>query len=209
MRSFDFDIQSGPRAWRPLSRPLIEDALALDLADPAVRGVLSDESIVCGVISFQRAGVDVHRIQFVWNGLAQTLELAKPHDGAAARTSVRVVSSRPHFGGMRRWFVCPQTGARVRTLYSLQGGQPFLSRHAHGLVYRSTRRRLAFPSLLAPQATPTLFERSRGLDEDLAADIVELLREEKRFRRHAARLRRNGIRRLRRRERKDRARGES
>ena len=49
--------------------------------------------------------------------------------------NVLLAQSRPHFGGVRWWFLCPQTGLRVAKLYLPIGGRFFLSREAHGLVH--------------------------------------------------------------------------
>jgi hypothetical protein len=56
---------------------------------------------------------------------------------------VRLITIRPHYGGLRWWFVCPLTRQgdnpprRVAKLYLPQGGRYFGSRAACGLTYRS------------------------------------------------------------------------
>src|SRR5262249_21329043 len=47
--------------------------------------------------------------------------------------------TRPHFGGLRWWFVCPHLNRRVRKLYLPLGGRHFWSRRAYELVYASQR----------------------------------------------------------------------
>lgn len=52
---------------------------------------------------------------------------------------VRLVSTRPNFGGRRWWMVCPYSGRRVAKLYLPAGGDRFASRHAWKLGYQSQR----------------------------------------------------------------------
>lgn len=44
-----------------------------------------------------------------------------------------LATSRPPFGGLRWWFVCPQLNRRVRKLYLPLGGRHFWSRRAYEL----------------------------------------------------------------------------
>jgi hypothetical protein len=50
-----------------------------------------------------------------------------------------LATSRPPFGGLRWWFVCPRENRRVRKLYLPVGGRHFWSRHAYELAYASQR----------------------------------------------------------------------
>jgi hypothetical protein len=52
---------------------------------------------------------------------------------------VYLASTRPHFGGLRWWFVCPRLNRRVRKLYLPLGGRHFWSRRAYRLAYASQR----------------------------------------------------------------------
>jgi hypothetical protein len=52
---------------------------------------------------------------------------------------ILLVSSRPPFGGLRWWFVCPRLNRRVRKLYLPLGGRHFWSRLAYRLPYASQR----------------------------------------------------------------------
>jgi hypothetical protein len=51
---------------------------------------------------------------------------------------ILLATSRPKFGGLRWWFVCPRLNRRVRKLYLPLGGRHFWSR-AYRLVYASQR----------------------------------------------------------------------
>jgi hypothetical protein len=50
-----------------------------------------------------------------------------------------LATSRPPFGGLRWWFVCPHLNRRVRKLYLPRGGRHFWSRRAYELAYSSQR----------------------------------------------------------------------
>jgi hypothetical protein len=52
---------------------------------------------------------------------------------------VYLAPTRPHFGGLRWWFVCPHLNRRVRKLYLPLGGHHFWSRRAYELAYASQR----------------------------------------------------------------------
>jgi len=70
-----------------------------------------------------------------------------------------LVTTRPHYGGLRWWFQCPNTkcGRRVGKLYMPPGEHLFLCRHCHDLAYQSSQehdkgldayRRLDYDALL-------------------------------------------------------------
>jgi hypothetical protein len=50
-----------------------------------------------------------------------------------------LATTRPRFGGVRWWFMCPRLNRRVRKLYLPLGGRQFRSRRAYRLPYSSQR----------------------------------------------------------------------
>ena len=94
------------------------------------------------------------------------------------------------FGGVRWWWVCPDTGRRAATLYLPAGGARFLSRQAYGLVYASQRedeitrahrraarlhRRLGSPRRSAFGGTPAKPKwMRRATYERLATELQEI-----------------------------------
>jgi hypothetical protein len=52
---------------------------------------------------------------------------------------VYLAPTRPHFGGLRWWFVCPYLNRRVRKLYLPLGERHFWSRRAYEFAYASQR----------------------------------------------------------------------
>ena len=54
---------------------------------------------------------------------------------------VRLETTKPHFGGVRWWFLCPLSGRRAQVLYlPWNGGTVFASRQAWGMAYQSQRQ---------------------------------------------------------------------
>lgn len=60
-------------------------------------------------------------------------------DGSRVSYHVQLVQTRPNYGGVRWWFVCPRTGRRVAKLYLPRGGTYFWSRKANRLGYPCQR----------------------------------------------------------------------
>ena len=56
--------------------------------------------------------------------------------GANAQTTVRLLQTRPNFGGSRVWFQCPGCRRRSKKLYALETRPSFACRGCHSLVYR-------------------------------------------------------------------------
>jgi hypothetical protein len=52
---------------------------------------------------------------------------------------INLATTRPQYGGLRWWFVCPRTGRRTPKLFLPYGGRYFRSRRAYGLGYASQR----------------------------------------------------------------------
>jgi len=65
-----------------------------------------------------------------------------PNEGRGIDYKVPLVTTRPHFGGLRWWFICPGQhcgGRRVGKLYLPYGQLYFLCRRCHDLTYRSSQ----------------------------------------------------------------------
>lgn len=50
---------------------------------------------------------------------------------------VSLTTTRPHFGGVRWWFICSVKGTRAAKLHLPSGSDKFASRLAFGLAYKS------------------------------------------------------------------------
>lgn len=59
------------------------------------------------------------------------------HQNKEMDYKIRIVRTRPNYGGERFWFICPAKGIRVSKLYLPYGGDMFASRQAYRLKYGS------------------------------------------------------------------------
>jgi hypothetical protein len=93
------------------------------------------------------------------------LRLHYQASGEPVDYKVRLVTTTPHYGGLRWWFICPlvrRDGGpprRVAKLYLPPGGKYFGSRESHGLTYRSCqesgKNRKFWATLAADMGTDT------------------------------------------------------
>lgn len=153
-------------------RPTLEGCLKIDLADPAIRRLMRHSSH--GELHWRQGSADVAGVQYTWTGGALLLRFRT--SGAWREQFISTTKTRPYFGGVRRWFICPLTMARVRALILPSGATRWGGRRGHGAVYASQRAGR---------------DRDSGLQHLLAA-----------VRRSEAQDRRSAVRRLRRQERK-------
>ncbi len=133
--------------------PVVEDGLILDIGVCLARGELRPGFQTSGRFRWRdsysgecnssvRFDADMReldgarlRLRFVIVG----------RDGDVRRHDqwIALITSRPHFGGVRWWFRCPTSGRRVRALHLPPFRSSFASRQAHGLGYccqRESRR---------------------------------------------------------------------
>jgi hypothetical protein len=90
---------------------------------------------------------------------------------------LRLTTTRPRFGGLRWWFVCPLVvsgracGRRVAKLYLPPGGRFFGCRHCHDLTYTSCQESHQNDGLYRFMA------REMGWDFETAREALERLSE--------------------------------
>ena len=131
--------------------PVVEDGLKLDLADCIRKGLIRAGSYVAGTIQWTliRTGEERANFSYVANLVDSADAWVRLIYTSTTRANgakldndyrVRLGTTRPNFGGLRWWFLCPITGRRVGVLYLPgKGGTVFASRQASGLAYRSQR----------------------------------------------------------------------
>jgi hypothetical protein len=79
-------------------------------------------------------------------------------NGEPVDYKVRLVTTKPHYGGLRWWFICPLVRfdggppRRVEKLYLPSGGKYFGSREAYGLTYTSCQESGKFNRLFGSLA---------------------------------------------------------
>jgi hypothetical protein len=77
---------------------------------------------------------------------------------------VGLVATRPRFGGLRWWFICPlsvngqECDRRVRKLYLPPGGRYFGCRHCHELTYTSCQESHKYDGLYGLMARNTGYD---------------------------------------------------
>ncbi len=58
-------------------------------------------------------------------------------DGDRRSERIKVTTTRPHFGGLRYWFVCPVCERRAGKLYATEEDRRYICRVCRKLVYAS------------------------------------------------------------------------
>lgn len=127
-------------------RPLADYALRVDLARMMRQGQAKPGSLIWGTLHWTCGDEPSGSVSYetdMTNPDNATLTLRYTKGEGESRESVkqviRLVWTRPHYGGRRWWMVCPYRGHRVGKLYLPRNGDRFASRTAWRLGYRSQR----------------------------------------------------------------------
>jgi hypothetical protein len=161
------------RHWRKVSGPVVEEGLTLNIDQLIKARLLIPGSCSAGQINWtydhtgQRAGAVGYEAQLAIPNayLRLYFTVGAPGNGASQliKQEIRLTTTRPRFGGIRWWFICPHTGARVGRLHLPSGASQFAARRAHGLRYgcqtenkhqRATRRASKLIARLGGRAHP-------------------------------------------------------
>lgn len=130
---------------RPPKRATVEQALSLDAARWMRDGILRPQALVRGAWRWTFCGGRTATIGYEadtrqpGNPFALIWYTRTPEGGESERFNyvVELTSTRPHFGGLRWWFLCPFCGQRVGKLHLPPGGRYFGCRTCHDLTYTS------------------------------------------------------------------------
>jgi hypothetical protein len=140
--------------WRPPKKGVVEDCLSLDANRWAREGILKAGVYQTGSSRWVYPGGRECSLNYE----VHTLEMDRPllrlsynwtrggGERGEADYQVRLTTTRPRFGGLRWWFVCPllprgaPCGRRVGKLYLPPGGRYFGCRHCHDLTYTSAQK---------------------------------------------------------------------
>ena len=93
-----------------------------------------------GSLTWTRSGEEIASIGYSSDLTAPasgSVRLHYHHGGSPVDYRVSLTTTRPYFGGVRWWFLCPVNGARASKLHLPSGGHMFASRKAFDLAYRS------------------------------------------------------------------------
>jgi hypothetical protein len=148
--------------WQCERKLAVEDCLTLPAS--LFRRKVAEGAFASGTVSWSHPGAD----PFASIRYAATLS----HDGSGyirlrymARGEsmdyrVRLVTTRPNYGGLRWWFLCPVSAERgiekrAAKLYLPPRAKVFGCREAHDLTYQSCRESWQFRNLFARLAAAT------------------------------------------------------
>jgi hypothetical protein len=132
-------------------RATVESALRLDIDDMMQWGGIRAFARLAGEMRFNFYGDQIEvkfesRVGEPWESwLRLKYAMADYWTGEEVEIDDKIflATTRPPFGGLRWWFVCPHLNRRVRKLYLPLGGRHFRSRRAYELAYASQREPFA------------------------------------------------------------------
>jgi hypothetical protein len=141
-----FDV-GGYGSGRTGGRPTVESALRLDIGSMMRWGVIRPGAHLKGEMALQFYDDELaikfeSRVRDPWDSwLRLQYEIYDYWTGDLHHIDDRffLTATRPPFGGLRWWFVCPRLNRRVRKLYLPLGGRHFRSQRAYRLPYSSQR----------------------------------------------------------------------
>lgn len=129
----------GSGTWtRSATKPLVESALTFDLNQLIRDGALHPGRIVSGTLTWTRSGQQIASIGYEVDLTKSTSGSMRLHYNAndiPVDYRISLATTRPHFGGVRWWFICPVTGCRAYRLFLPSGSDKFASRQAFSLAY--------------------------------------------------------------------------
>ena len=134
--------------WQGSKKATVEGSLVLTAASLVRKKALVPGVRFFGSLSWTRDGDDAPHasIGYEANLTDQDnawLRLHYQRNGEPVDYKVRLVTTTPHYGGRRWWFICPLVRndggppRRVAKLYLPSGGKYFGSREGYGLTYTS------------------------------------------------------------------------
>lgn len=104
-----------------------------------MRKVLDPRRSTAGVIRWGHADTHIAATEYDLRHVERRLILTATIGGVATTQTISITTTRPHFGGVRLWFVCPVSGQRARFLLLAPEKLQWAGRAALGLAYASQR----------------------------------------------------------------------
>ena len=154
--------------WRPSKKTTVEDCRSLDASRWMREGILKAGVWHAGSWCWFRDQTRTQRTADItyevnttfrappWLRLTYTVKAT----GTAIDYRVRLTTTRPRFGGLRWWFICPLAGCgrRVGKLHLPPGGRHFGCRSCYHLTYTSCQESHKYDGLYRMMA------REAGID---------------------------------------------
>jgi hypothetical protein len=157
---------------RPSKKDVVEDCVVIDANVLMRRGVLRANVQISGSVTWNRSD----GASFTGNIDVDTLDqrTARLHlIVESVGECIWLATTRPRFGGLRWWFLCPQTTdgkpceRRVGKLYLPPGARSFGCRRCHRLTYTSCQESHRYDSLFRRLA------RDLGWEPETVKETVE------------------------------------
>ena len=114
-----------------MPKPLVEDLPRLDTLD--LKPIHGDQPM-----SGTATWIDGSPLNLEFDPDAPSVRIRWGTLESRSSQLIQLANSRPNYGGMRRWFICPETGKKARILYFCRGS--WASRQAIGAAYLSQRQ---------------------------------------------------------------------
>lgn len=126
----------GSGAWQSYqARDTVEGTLTLNIFKLYRENIIMPGAYRSGVFS---AGNSRMKFTLADNLLWLSYDFTKgPHAGQSMHYSIQIAETRPNFGGVRLWFLCPTCGRRAGKLHLAR--LKYECRTCGGLTYKSTR----------------------------------------------------------------------
>jgi len=131
----------GSGTWsRWPTRSVIGSGVTLDLYALIKEGAFNPGQYSSGTLTWTQGEEYIGSIGYSSNFTCPssgTVRLHYRHEDTPVDYTVSLTTTRPYFGGVRWWFVCPAKGTRAAKLHLPSGSNIFASRQAFDLAYRS------------------------------------------------------------------------
>lgn len=143
--------------WRNTKKATTDNYLRLSISYLLKKGFITPNHHSAGTLrwSWLRTGEVAGSIGYTadMQSSSATLTLQYTHGSGEEKEALKydvALTTTPHYGGVRWWFICPVSGCgkRVAMLY---GGRFFACRSCHGLTYRSQQESVPFRLLSQSQ----------------------------------------------------------
>jgi hypothetical protein len=146
--------------WRPPKKATVESCLSLSTRFLVRNGYLVAGAYAAGSVRWHPGGASVSFEADARDADRPVLTLAyrvRTDPGPALRYAVRLATTRPPFGGVRWWFVCPAVGCgrRAARLHLPPGERYFACLRCHRLTYTSTQESGRYDGLFRRLAAET------------------------------------------------------
>ena len=128
--------------WQRTRKLTVEEGLTLAVKDLVAIGALSP-AWRQGSLSWRSGAETLATVGFgstTYSDSTGALWLRYAVYGKPMHYTITLVSTVPHYGGRRWWFICPIKKIRVAKLYLPPDATEFASRKAHNLTYLSCRQ---------------------------------------------------------------------